>query len=445
MKIDGGMPNGFVRGNVQLDAATEDMIARREKLLGPAYRLFYNRPLKLVRGEGVWAYDETGRKYLDAYNNVSSVGHAHPKVVEAIHRQSRMFECSMRYLHDSILAYAEQLLATMPAGLDHLMLTCTGSEANDLAYRLSKTYTGGTGVIITDFAYHGNTTSASEFSPGLGPNFPLGVHVRTVTAPDTYRYGAENVGALLEAGVRAAIADLKRHGIKPAMLICDSIFASDGLFPTPAGFLKGAVDAIHEAGGLFVSDEVQPGFARTGDAMWCFQRHSVTPDIVTMGKPMGNGYPVGGAVMRHAVVEDFGKRSRYFNTFAGNPVQAEAAKATLDVIQGEGLMANAKMIGAYMEQGLRQLQGKYASIGDVRVGGCFAAVEFVTDAGTKTPDGVTAVSVVNGLREAGVLASASSPGQSVLKIRPPLCFGRENVDMLIGKLDEVLTKLPATR
>ena len=296
----------------RLDPAEQAMIARRQRVLGPAYRLFYERPVHFVRGEGVWLYDAQGQAYLDAYNNVASVGHANPRVTAAMARQAETLNTHTRYLHESIIDYAEALTASFPAPLSQAMFTCTGSEANDLAVRIARHVTGGTGIIVTDLAYHGVTSVVAEFSPSLGAGVDLGSHVRTVRAPDAYHANGEDVGERLGRDVQAAIDDLRRHGIKPAMLILDTIFSSDGVFAGPAGFLKPAVEAIHKAGGLFIADEVQPGFGRTGEAMWGFERHGVLPDIVTMGKPMGNGYPIAGLVARPELLAEFGARCALF-------------------------------------------------------------------------------------------------------------------------------------
>ncbi|WP_256886559.1 aspartate aminotransferase family protein [Ochrobactrum sp. BTU2] len=433
------MVNAFVEGATELDEATTAMIAQRKARLGPAYRLMYERPLHFVRGEGVWLYDPQGNAYLDAYNNVTSVGHCHAKVVEAIRQQVGILATNTRYLHGAILDYAERLLATMPSEIGHLMFTCTGSDANDLAVRIAQSYTGGKGIIVTETAYHGITQAVSEFSPSLGDNVNLGAHVRTVPAPDSYR--SQNVAEEFTDAVRAAIRDLQRHGIKPALLICDGIFASDGVFDGPVGFLKGAVDAIHEAGGLYIADEVQSGFARTGEAMWGFQRHSVIPDIVTMGKPMGNGFPVAGVAVRPDVLAEFGKKSRYFNTFGGNAVAIAAASAVLDVIEEEGLLENATSIGLYLKNGFNALAHRYDCLGDVRGAGLFLGVEIVSDRAAKTPDAATATRIINGLRDENVLISGCAKEANVLKIRPPLIFSRENADELIDKLDRVLQRL----
>lgn len=439
MSTQEAMVNAFIEGAAELDEATAVMIAQRKALLGPAYRLMYERPLHFVRGEGVWLYDPDGNAYLDAYNNVTSIGHCHPKVVEAIREQVGILATNTRYLHGAVLAYAKRLLATMPDEVEHLMFTCTGSDANDLAIRIAQSHTGGEGIIVTETAYHGITQAVSEFSPSLGENVNLGAHVRTVPAPDSYR--VDNVAEEFTAGVNAAIADLKRHGIKPALFICDGIFASDGVFDGPRGFLKGAVDAIHAAGGLYIADEVQSGFARTGEAMWGFQRHDVIPDIVTMGKPMGNGFPVAGVAARAEVLAEFGKKARYFNTFGGNAVAVAAASAVLDVIEGENLLENSRVIGLYLKDGFQALARKHACLGDIRGAGLFLGVEIVSDRAGKTPDAATATRIINGLRDENVLISGCAKAANVLKIRPPIVFSRENADELIEKLDRVLHRL----
>ncbi|OOY08244.1 aminotransferase class III-fold pyridoxal phosphate-dependent enzyme [Thioclava sp. F36-7] len=440
MNIDTGMVNAFQEGATDLDPETREMIERRKALLGPAYRLFYDKPLHLVRGEGAWLFDQEDNAYLDAYNNVTSIGHCHPKVVEAIATQAGILATNTRYIHGSILDYAERLLNTMPDEIGHMMFTCTGSDANDLAVRIAQAYTGGLGIVVTETAYHGITQSVSEFSPSLGANVDLGPHVRTVPAPDAYRQG-EDMAANFATAVAAAFADLKRHGIKPALFICDGIFASDGVFDGPRGFLKGAVDAAHAAGAVYIADEVQSGFGRTGDALWGFQRHDVVPDLVTMGKPMGNGYPVAGVAVRPELVEEFGRKARYFNTFGGNAVAIAAATAVLDVIEGEGLTENAREIGAYLQDGIRARAEAHPCIGDVRGAGLFLGVEIVSDRAAKTPDAAATSVIVNGLREERVLISACSKTHNVLKIRPPLVFTRENADQFLAAFDRVLARI----
>ncbi|WP_416311221.1 aspartate aminotransferase family protein [Pseudomonas sp. W03] len=436
------MPNGFSPADAdRLSDEERRLIERRERLLGPAYRLFYERPLHTVRGEGVWLYDKQGNRYLDAYNNVASIGHCHPRVVQAIASQAAVLNTHTRYLQEGILDYAEDLLSTFPAGLEQVMFTCTGSEANDLALRIARHYTGGTGVIITRFAYHGVTGDISELSPALGSGITLPAHARTVRAPDAYRLGAENVGKFLADDVRAAIADLRAHGIKPAALLLDGIFASDGVLPEPVGFLAEAVKVAQSEGLLYIADEVQSGFARTGRTMWGFQRHGVQPDLVTLGKPMGNGQPIAGVVARADILESFGRNVRYFNTFGGNPVSCAAAQAVLDVIRDEKLQERSQCIGDFMLEGIRRLADRHELIGDVRGAGLFLGVELVTDRAEKTPAANQTRRVVNAMRERGVLISAAGPMENILKIRPLLAFEQEHAELFIDCLDQALQEV----
>jgi len=438
---DLNMVNAYIPGRTDVGPVTEALIKRRDALLGPAYRLMYEHPLQIVRGEGVWLIDPQGRRYLDVYNNVTSLGHCHPAVTEAICQQVQTLATNTRYLHETILELAERLLATVPeTALAHLMLTCTGSEANDLAYRIAKVRTGGSGVIVTDTAYHGITDAVSQFSPSLGATVNLGPHVRLVPAPRGYHAQGQDLGERFARDVEAAIADLQRHGIQPAALIVDSLFTSDGILPGPAGFLKGAVQAIQRAGGLFIADEVQPGFGRTGEHMWGFQRHGVVPDIVTMGKPMGNGQPVAGLLATADALQEFGQRSRYFNTFGGNTVSCAAALAVLKTIEREGLIAHAHEAGSILLDGISALAERHEAIGDVRGAGMFVGVELVSDRRSRTPDRSLTSEVVNRMRDKGVLLSACAMGHNVLKIRPPLVLTKDQAGMVIDALDESLTQ-----
>ncbi len=438
---DFNMVNAYIPGRANVGPVTEAMIGRRNALLGPAYRLMYEHPLHIVRGDGVWLMDPEGRRYLDVYNNVTSLGHCHPAVTEAICRQVQTLATNTRYLHDTILELAERLLASVPGtDLAHLMLTCTGSEANDLAYRIAKVRTGGTGIIVTDTAYHGITDAVSQFSPSLGVSVDLGPHVRLVPAPRLYHAEGADLGERFTRDVEAAIADLQRHGIKPAALIVDSLFTSDGILPGPTGFLKGAVEAIKRAGGLFIADEVQPGFGRTGEHLWGFQRHGLVPDIVTMGKPMGNGQPIAGLLATADALAEFGKHSRYFNTFAGNTVSCAAALAVLETIERERLVPHAAKVGKLLLDGIAGLAAKHKGIGDVRGAGLFVGVELVSDRATRAPDRSLTSQVVNLMRDKGVLLSACAQGHNVLKIRPPMVLSAEQAGMVIEALDESLTE-----
>ena len=449
MSSDPIMINAFDPGRAsELPEDEQALLARRQRVLGPAYRLFYEHPVHFVRGDGVWLYDAEGAAYLDAYNNVPSVGHGHPRVVEAIARQARELNTHTRYLHSAILDYSDMLLATFPGELGQVMYTCTGSEANDLAVRVARQFTGGTGFIVTRLAYHGVTDTIAAMSPSLGAHVVLGPHVRVVPAPrsayaDTQGTGPTQIGRDFAVGVEAALEDMGRHGIKPAGLIVDTIFSSDGVFADPPGFLQEAVAAVRRAGGVFIADEVQPGFGRTGDAMWGFQRHSLVPDIVTLGKPMGNGYPVAAMVAKPEVLAPFGNHCRYFNTFGGSPVAMAAARAVLEIIGEERLRERAQETGRYLRRGLAALGEQFEVIGDVRGAGLFIGVELVDDRATRSPATRFAAQLVNELRRRRVLISAAGPGANVLKIRPPLPFGRAEADLLLQSLGASLAHLGA--
>ena len=422
-----------------MTTSQDDLLQRRTRVLGPAYRLFYEQPLQLVRGEGVWLFDAGGRRYLDAYNNVAAVGHCHPQVVQAIATQAAVLNTHTRYLHAGVVDYAERLLATLPDALGQAMFTCTGSEANDLALRIARAHTGAQGLIVTRWAYHGVTQTIAEASPSLGAGMRLGDAVRTVDLP--LRAPPDQIGPLFATGVRAAIADLRASGLAPAALLLDTVFSSDGVLTDPPGFLAEAVAAVREAGGVLIADEVQAGFGRSGDNFWGFARHGLVPEIVSMGKPMGNGHPVAGIAVQPAVLAAFGAQCRYFNTFGGNPVAMAAAGAVLDVIQQQGLQANAQRVGALLRDGLGALTTRHRCIGAVRGAGLFIALDIVQPDGSGAPDAALTLRVVNGLRQRGVLLSATGQQASSLKIRPPLVFQAEHAALLVATLDQLLTDL----
>lgn len=409
-------------------------IERRERILGPAYRLFYQKPLHIVSSEGVWLTDAAGRRYLDAYNNVPSIGHCNPAVVEAAQKQAACLNTHSRYIVDTSIDYAEALLATFPDALQRVMFTCSGSEANDLAMRMAREYTGGTGIIATEFAYHGITGDCVEISPSLGKGVVIPPHVRLIAAPNSYRVSKDQLAALLKSEIERAIEDLRRNGIKPAALILDSIFTSDGVFPTFEG-LADAVAIARANGMIYIADEVQSGFARTGSYMWAFQRHGVVPDIVTLGKPMGNGYPISGLVVKPEIVDHFGSRIRYFNTHGGNPVSCAAAHAVLDYIAGHDLVDKTKAKGDYLKNAMNGLAERFEEIGDVRGEGLFLSVELVKDRTTKEPHPTLATSIVNYMRENGILISSSGSAENILKIRPILIFEQDHLDQLIEGIE----------
>ncbi|MGA7538592.1 MAG: aspartate aminotransferase family protein [Steroidobacteraceae bacterium] len=408
------------------------LLARRAGMLAPSYRLFYEQPLQIVRAEGVWLYDEQGRGYLDAYNNVPVVGHCHPTVVQAICDQARTLNTHTRYLTEEPLRLAEELLRSFPEELGNVVFTCTGSEANDLAVQVSKVVTGGTGFIITDFAYHGATDVLAGMSPEEGA--PLGADVYTVRAPlhagDAAGFGHE---------IERCIERMRAAGVRPAALLLDTIFSSEGVIAEPRGFLQAAVQAVRAAGGLFIADEVQAGFGRLGEGMWGFERHGVVPDLVTMGKPMGNGHPIAALVGRASLLAQFARRRHYFNTYGGNNVSCAAARAVLKVIHEENLIQNALRTGDGLRQALRALAQRFPVITEVRGAGLFIGVELGASAASGLDAQAQTRRIVNAMRQGGVLLGATGRNGNVLKIRPPLTFGPQHADLLLQELVRTLS------
>jgi 4-aminobutyrate aminotransferase-like enzyme len=422
-----------------------DLLARRYKVLGRNSPLFYDRPVHLVRGKGVWVEDADGHRYLDVYNNVPHVGHCHPHVVEAIARQAATLNLHTRYLHETVVRYAERLTATFDPSLSAVMFTCTGTEANELALRLARFQSGGRGIIVSDFSYHGNSETLASVTtcfpvPEAFPDF-----ARKIKIPDPYRdrNGRSDADLADEfAGhVAEAIRSLQAGGVKMAALLIDASFANEGLPEPVPGYVAKAVALVREAGGLVIADEVQCGFGRTGDAMWGHQLSGVVPDLVTMGKLMGNGHPVGGVVANSDLVDRFGLAATYFNTFGGNPVSAAAGMAVLDVIEQENLLANAREVGAYVRAGLERLMAKYSIVGNVRGCGLFFGLELVTDRATKSPATHEAKRLANMMRERGILMSRIGRYDNIMKMRPPMVFAKEHADLLLATLDDALTAL----
>jgi len=409
------------------------LIERRRASFGAGSVLFYDEPLRMLRAEGAYLHASDGRAYLDFYNNVPTVGHCHPKVVEAVRRQVGELNIHSRYLFDVAHDYAEKLLATFPAPLSNLVLTCTGSESNDLALRLARKASGGEGIVVTQTAYHGNTSTVTEVSPSSYRNGAPPPRVRMVPAPDPALFGNDVAQGFADA-VKDAIAAMEADGIRFAGLLVDTIFSSDGVYADPPGFLKAAVDVARAAGGLFIADEVQPGFGRTGEGMWGFARHGLVPDIVTMGKPMGNGYPIAGLVTRPELLSAFCDDFGYFNTFAGSPVACAAALAVLEALEEDDLIANAARVGRHLTARLKRLQAR-APITAVRGAGLYLGVEFGTEDG---PAPEIARALINGLRQRGILIGAAGRYGNVLKIRPPLCVTSAHADELVDAMDDLL-------
>ena len=423
----------------------DSLLERRYRVLGPHAPLFYDKPLHLVRGEGVWLYDANGERFLDAYNNVPHVGHCHPRVVAALSRQAAILNTHTRYLDENVVAYAERLTSLFDRQLSMAAFCCTGSEANELALRIARDCSGGSGIIATAWAYHGNTAAVMQVSSLFTPPDKRGPYVRTVPVMDPYRDRAgRSDDALATAyadNVKRAIDEFTTAGIRFAGLLYCTAFSSEGLPTLPAGFMAKALAHVHAAGGLFIADEVQAGFGRLGSHLWGHQMLGVVPDIVTLGKPMGNGHPLAAVIARPELISGFTERNMYFNTFAGNPVSAAVGAAVLDVLEDERLVENARVVGDYTLARLAKLAERHAIIGDVRGAGLFFAVELVSDRGSKTPAPAQTKRVVNRMRELGVLISRIGMHDNILKIRPPMPFSKQHADLLIDRLNEALASL----
>lgn len=419
------------------------LVADRARLMGPNVQTFYKDPVHFVKGDGVWLWDADGRKYLDCYNNVPHVGHCNPRVVEAICRQAATLNTHTRYLHDGILDYIERLTATTDADLDSAILTCTGSEANDIALRMAEAMTGKRGIIATDATYHGNTALVSQLSKSNAPavGFGLGQYVRHVQAPDSYR-NPDPTGALFAAAVADQITAHEKSGAGFAALIVCPYFVNEGFPNHGGGWLKPTAEVVRKAGGLLICDEVQSGFGRTGTHFWAHQKMGVVPDVMTLGKPMGNGHPIGGVVTNHRILATFRKSYRYFNTFGGNPVSCAAAMAVLDELEDNALVANAERVGNYALQRLQRLAAKHGVIGDIRGSGLLFGAEMVLERTLKVPASEYTDRVVNAMRDRGIILSKLGRHKNTLKIRPPMPFSIENADLLFDTLDAVLAQTP---
>ena len=424
---------------------SDSLLERRYRVLGRNSPLFYDKPLQLVRGEGVWVYDADGRRYLDAYNHVPHVGHCHPRVVAALSRQAATLNIHTRYLDENVVAYAERLTSLFDPALSMAMFCCTGSEANELALRIARDCSGGLGIISTAWAYHGNTAAVMQVSSLFTPEDRRGPNVRTVPVMDPYRDRAgrtdEELATAYAGEVKRAIDSFRAAGVRFAGLLYCTAFSSEGLPMVPAGFMAKALAHVHAAGGYFIADEVQAGFGRLGSHMWGHQKLGVVPDIVTMGKPMGNGHPLAAVVARRELVEAFTGRNMYFNTFGGNPVSAAVGSAVLEVIEEERLVENALDVGAYGLTKLKKLAERHALIGDVRGAGLFFAVELVGDRKSTTPATAQTKRLVNLMRERGVLISRIGIHDNILKIRPPMPFSKQHADLLVDTLDQAMAGL----
>ena len=423
---------------------TEQLLQRRNRLLGKESPLFYDDPLHIIKGEGVWLYDADEKRYLDVYNNVPNVGHCHPHVVDAICRQAAQLNIHTRYLHETILDYGEKLTSLFDDSLSMMFLACTGSEANELALRIARHHTNNKGIICSNATYHGNTTAVDALATLFNDGKPNGPYVAAVDFPCTYRpLNGLSDDALTEAYVQQiqnAIDGFNADGTGFAGLLICPIFANEGLSDVPPAYFERIAKCVRDAGGILIFDEVQSGFGRTGK-MWGYETMGLVPDIVTLGKPMGNGHPISAAICRADLCNEFRDDVMYFNTFGGNPVSCAAGLAVLEVIESEQLVQNSHQVSAYLRQELEQLQEKFSIIGNIRNSGLFFGVDLVNDLHSKTPATEQAHKTINQMKDQGVLISRIGKHDNILKMRPPICFSKENADFLIENLDIALASL----
>lgn len=411
-----------------------EFITRRRKTLSHKYELFYGDPLIPETGAGAWIKDAGGQRYLDAYNNVVSVGHANSRVAEAIARQTSRFCSHTRYVNDDLCRLSERLHSKHASGRWRSIFTCSGSEANDLAMRIAMEITGGNGFIVTDHAYHGLTGMTQSVTTSMQGYAHLaqrlGLAIFPVPAPCPSEPGPQR----FLAGIQEALSSMRAQGIVFAGAIFDSFFTSDGLAVAPEGFLRQATDTLRRHNGLVIADEVQPGFGRSGTHFWGFQVHDVEPDLITMGKPMGNGYPTAALLLQERL-DDYIPDS-YFNTFAGNNVAVAAAHAVLDEIEERDLMGNVRQQSQIIGEGLRRLMADYPEISDVRVKGLAIALDISAEDGT--PDEISALRIVDAMKERRVLISTSGKAGNTLKIRPLLIYRCDDSEFLLHQLDASL-------
>ncbi|MCH8141897.1 MAG: aminotransferase class III-fold pyridoxal phosphate-dependent enzyme [Proteobacteria bacterium] len=418
-----------------------DLKSRRDECFGAGSALFYGEPVHIVRGQGVHLFDTEGRRFVDMYNNVPSVGHCHPHVVEAVSNQLATLNVHSRYLHEGILEYAERLAGKHHDGIQSVVFSCTGTEANEVAMMMAREATGGQGIICTDAAYHGNSTEVSRLSRCKADTG----NVRSIPFPETFRFS--QIGAITAdpldyflGKLAEVIAGFKRDGVALAgMLVCP-IFANEGLPNVPAGFLSKARDLVHAAGGLMISDEVQAGVCRTGQ-WWGYEVMGFEPDIVTMGKPLGAGMPVAATAASRELVETFRRGTRYFNTFASSPVQAAAGNAVLDVIESEGLLESVAAVGGWLRAELASCKDRCEPMADVRGSGLFVALEWVKNRTSLEPDRGGAIQIVNALKDRGFLTSNAGAYGNVVKLRPPLIFSQGDAEEFMAAFEDVLAEL----
>jgi 4-aminobutyrate aminotransferase-like enzyme len=417
----------------------------RSRHLGPSLSLSYDKPLHIIRGVGQYLYDNDGKQYLDCINNIQHVGHCHPKVVAAAQKQYTKLNTNTRYLDEVIVNYAQNLTKTLPCGLDVCFFTNSGSEANDLAMRIARNYQQSKETIVLDGAYHGNLSSLIEISP-YKHNGPGGSgtpdHVHVIPIPDPFRgqFRGERCAEQYANEVQKAIDRIQGRNRNSFTFISEALMGCGGQLILPVGFLQKSFELVKKAGGLCVADEVQIGFGRIGSHFWGFESESVVPDIITMGKSMGNGHPLSAVITTHEIADTFNNGMEYFNSFGGNPVSCAVGQAVLNVIRDEGLQAHAEHVGNYLLQKLQSLQNDHDIIGDVRGRGLFIGIELVRDY-ELTPAVNEAHTIMNSMKEKGFLLSTDGPDHNVIKIKPPMIFSKDNALEVVSKIDETIAEL----
>ena len=424
---------------------TDPLQARRDRALGSGAPLFYRKPLHIVLGEGVYLFAADGTRYVDMYNNVPCVGHANPRVVEAMARQQGTLNVHSRYLHEGIIEFAERLANLHGDSFESVVFSCTGTEANEVALRMARGATGGRGIICSDAAYHGNSEEVGKLTHVRRRQDAKATEVRAIPFPETFRPIEEGLSEpdLTQAYInrlQSTINGMRKDGIRLAAFLICPIYANEGLPSVPRGFMSRAADLVREAGGLVIADEVQAGYCRTG-RWWGYEVNEFEPDIVVTGKPMGNGLPLAATTASRDLVNAYRDKTRYFNTFASSPLQAAVGMAVLDVIEEENLRDNAATVGAYMTSSLRDMQTRCEAMGDVRGHGLFTGIEWVRNRDNNEPDRDGAIEVVNALKDKGFLTSNAGVFGNVVKIRPPLVFSEDNASSFLDAFGATIDEL----
>jgi len=425
-----------------------ELLEARRKRIGPSLSLAYEPPLVIVRGRGQYLFDSDDHAFLDCVNNVCSVGHSHPRVVAALSEQAAILNTNTRYLHPLLVEYARRLSATLPDPLSVCYFVNSGSEANELAIRLARAHTGRRDVIVVEDGYHGNTSTLVDLSPYKceGPGGQgLAAWAHKVVKPDPYRGPhlgtGEDAGRAYAEHVREACERLAAESRPPALFLCEPLMGCGGQIVPPDGYLRHAFEHVRSAGGLCVADEVQVGMGRVGTHWWAFETQGVVPDIVTIGKPIGNGHPLAAVATTSKIAQSFDNGMEFFSTFGGNPVSVAVGMAVMDVIEDDRLQARAERVGRYLAEGFNALSQRHLEMGDVRGRGMFMGVELVLDRETREPATEVTRQMIDLLRTDGILLSAEGPHRNVLKIKPPLPFDETDADLLLGAIDRALTAI----